>query len=120
MKTINIADVIDVTGKGVRYKDSSDPENTVLFDECRKNWVEHINQGGFTDCRGNPARITFEQSRCVGERDMTAKPPYILLYADEKLKIEMKSAIFIRQTRAQRDFLTALYEVGKVNTFDLT
>lgn len=54
-KIISIENVIDVTEDGILYKDSSGATNKVLFDECRKNWVEYVNQGGFTDWQGNPA-----------------------------------------------------------------
>ena len=119
-KIISIEDIIDVTEDGIIYKDNTGATDKVLFDECRKNWVEHVNQGGFTDWQGNPARITFEQSRCIGERNMVAKPPYILLYSDEKIKIEMKSAVFKKLTKVQIELLAVLYRVGGVNTFDMT
>lgn len=98
-KIISIEAVVDVTEDGILYKDSSDITNKVLFIECRKNWVEHVNQGGFTDWQGNPVRITFEQSKCIGERNMVAKPPYILLYSDVRLKIEMKPNKFNKLTK---------------------
>lgn len=119
-KIISIEAVVDVTEDGILYKDSSDITNKVLFIECRKNWVEHVNQGGFTDWQGNPVRITFEQSKCIGERNMVAKPPYILLYSDVRLKIEMKPNKFNKLTKVQREFLAVLYNVGGVNTFDMT
>lgn len=119
-KIISIEDVMDVTEDGITYKDNTGVTDKVLFDECRKNWVEHVNQSGFTDWQGNPARITFEQSRCIGERNMLAKPPYILLYSDEKIKIEMKPAVFKKLTKVQRELMAVLYKVGGVNTFDMT
>lgn len=119
-KIISIENVVDVTEDAILYKDSSGITNKVLFEECRKNWVEHVNQGGFMDWQGNPARITFEQSKCIGERNMIAKPPYILVYSDVKLKIEMKPDKFKKLTKVQREFLAVLYNVGGVNTFDMT
>ena len=119
-KTISIDDIIDVTEDGVLYKNNVGAIDKVLFDECRKNWVEHVNQGDFRDWEGNPARITFEQSKCIGERNMVAKPPYILLYSDVKIKIEMKPTVFKKQTKVQNEFLSVLYKVGGVNTFDMT
>ena len=119
-KIISIEDVIDVTEDGIVYKDNTGATDKVLFAECRKNWVEHVNQGCFTDWQGNPARITFEQSRCIGERNMVAKPPYILLYSDVKIKIEMKPAVFKKLTKIQSELLAVLYRVGGVNTFDMT
>jgi hypothetical protein len=119
-KTISIDDIIDVTEDGFLYKNNVGAIDKVLFDECRKNWVEHVNQGDFRDWEGNPVRITFEQSKCIGERNMVAKPPYILLYSDVKIKIEMKPTVFKKQTKVQKEFLSALYKVGGVNTFDMT
>ena len=72
------------------------------------------------DWQGNPARITFEQSKCIGERNMIAKPPYILVYSDVKLKIEMKPDKFKKLTKVQREFLAVLSNVGGGNTFDMT
>ncbi len=119
-KIISIDDIVDVTEDGIIYKDNEGNTIKVLFDECRKNWVEYVNQGDFVDWQGNPARITLEQSRCIGERNMVAKPPYILLYSDEKIKIEMKPAEFKKLTKLQRELLAVLYKVGGVNTFDMT
>lgn len=119
-KIISIEDIIDVSENGIIYKDNTGATDKVLFDECRKNWVEYVNQGGFTDWHGNPARITFEQSRCIGERNMVAKPPYILLYSDIKIKIEMKPDVLKKHTKVQREFLAVLYQEGGVSTFDMT
>lgn len=119
-KIINITDVIDVIEDGIIYNDNTGNVNKILFDECRKNWVEYVNQSAFTDWQGNPAKITFEQSRCIGERNMLAKPPYILLYGNIKIKIEMKSNKFNQSTKMQKEFLSELYKVGRVNTFDIT
>lgn len=119
-KIISIGDVVDVTEEGIIYKDGLGGTNIVLFDECRKNWVERVNQGGFTDWQGNPAKITFEESKCVGERNMIAKPPYILLYSDERIKIEMNHDKIKNLSKIQSEFLAILYNVGGVNTFDMT
>lgn len=119
-KTIRIEDVVDVTEDGLLFKESSGSITKVLFDECRKNWVEHVNQGGFTDWQGNPAQITFEDSKCIGERNMIAKPPYILLYSDEKIKLEMNPPIFKKLTKIQKELLSVLYNVGGVTTYDMT
>lgn len=120
MKTISVKDVIDVTEDGILYKDSTGSTTKVLFIQCRQNWVEHVNQGGFMDWQGNPAKITLEQSKCIGQRNMIAKPPYVLLYSDEKLKIEMQPEEIANLTKVQREFFRLLYEVGGVNTFDMT
>ncbi len=119
MKIINLKDIIEVTKEGILYKDGVGNTEKVLFMECRKNWVSHVNQGGFTDGQGKPVQITLEQSKCIGERNMMAKPPYLLLYSDERLKIEMQPGLIVKLTKAQREFLRALYEVG-VSTFDMT
>ncbi|MBE6764357.1 MAG: hypothetical protein E7546_00555 [Ruminococcaceae bacterium] len=119
-KIISIEDIIDVTVDGIIYNDGEGTIEKVLFDECRKNWVEHVNKSGFKDWQGNTVKITFEQSRCIGERNMIAKPPYILLYSDVKIKIEMKPAVFNKLPKLQRELLAVLYNVAKVNTFDMT
>ena len=46
-KIISIEAVVDVTEEGILYKDSSGTTNKALFSECRKNWVEHVNQRRF-------------------------------------------------------------------------
>ncbi|MBQ3546804.1 MAG: hypothetical protein IJA34_17740 [Lachnospiraceae bacterium] len=120
MIEIGIEDVIDVINDGIIYKDKEGVTNKVLFDECRKNWVEHVNQGGFIDWQGNPVRITFEQSRYIGEKNMLEKSPYILLYSDVKIKIELKPDNFNMLTKIQREFLSVLYSVGGVSVFDMS
>lgn len=117
---ISIEDIIDITEDGIIFKDSSGSTNKIQFDECRKNWVEHVNQSGFKDWKGNPVKITFEQSKYIGERNMIAKTPYILLYSNEKIKIEMKPEKVKMLTKVKREFLTVLYNVGGVSTFDMT
>ena len=119
-KVISITDIMDVVKDGIIYKENTGSIDKVLFDECRKNWVEHVNQSGFIDWQGNPVRITFDQSKCIGERNMLAKPPYILLYSNVKLKIEMKPDKLKKYTKVQREFLSLLYNVGGVSTFDMT
>lgn len=119
-KVIQIEDVIDVVKDGIIYKDCSGCIEKILFDECRRNWVEHVNNEGFVDWQGNPVRITYEESKCVGERNGIANPPYILLYSNEKVKIHTKPRDINKLTKVQREFLAALYEVGGVNTLDMT
>lgn len=119
-RIINIENVVDITAEGLLFTDSLGAISKILFDECRKNWVEHVNKGGFTDWQGNPAHITFEESRCIGTRNMIAKPPYILLYSENKLKIEMQPKNFKKLSKIQKEILTVLYNVGGVTTFDMT
>lgn len=119
-KIINITDIVDVIKDGIIYKDKTGNLDKILFDECRKNWVKYVNQGGFMDWQGNSVRITLEQSKCIGERNMIAKPPYILLYSNIRIKIEMKPNKINKQTKVQKEFLSVLYTVGGVNTFDMT
>lgn len=118
-RIISIEDVMDVTPDGLLFTDGSGVTNKILFEECRKNWVDHVNNGKFVDWQGNRAHITFEESKCIGERNMTAKPPYILLYSDEKLMIEMKPNCK-KLSKVQKELLAALYNVGGVTTFDMT
>lgn len=119
-KTISIEDVVDITEEGLLFKDSTGTTNKILFYECRKNWVDHVNAGGFTDWQGNPVQITFEESKCIGERNMIAQPPYILLYSNDKIKIELHPEKYKKLSKIQKELLTILYNVGGVNTFDMT
>lgn len=119
-KIINMTDIVDVIKDGIIYKDKTGNLDKILFDECRKNWVKYVNRGGFTDWQGNSVRITLEQSQCIGERNMIAKPPYILLYSDIRIKIEINPNKITKQTKVQKEFLSVLYTVGGVNTFDMT
>lgn len=59
-----------MTEEGIIYKDNTGATDKVLFVECRKNWVEHVNQGGFTDWQGNPAvfkKLTKVQRELLAE-----------------------------------------------------
>ena len=51
---------------------------------------------------------------------MIAKPPYILLYSNIRIKIEIKPNKINKHTKVQKEFLSVLYTVGGVNTFDMT
>lgn len=120
METISIENIIDVIEDGIIYTNNEGTADKIIFDECRKNWVEHVNQAGFADWEGNSVKISIEQSRCIGERNMIAKPPYVLLYGDVKLKIEMVPRKKERLSNVQKEFMALLYSVGKVTTFDLS
>ncbi|MBQ7774611.1 MAG: hypothetical protein IJ379_01700 [Lachnospiraceae bacterium] len=119
-KIINIEDIIDVTKEGVLFKDTSGAVNKILFDECRRNWVEHVNQGGFVDWKGNPVHITFEESNYVGTHSRIGNLPYIILYGNNRLKIELKPRSEKQLTKVQREFHAMLYRVGDVATFDMS
>lgn len=119
-KVINIEDVVDITKEGLFFSNGEGTVNMVSFEECRKNWVEHVNQGGFVDWKGNPVQLTMQESNCVGERNMTAKPPYLLLYGDEKVKIELKPSSNKELSKVQKELMRMMYEVGKVTTFDMS
>ena len=117
---ISLENIVDVTRDGLIFKDGHGDTNKILFDECRKNWVNHVNEGGFVDWQGNPAHITFEQSKCIGERNMTVTPPYLLLYSKDKLKIELKPKNYKELSKVQKELPAMLYNVGGVTTFDIT
>ncbi len=77
-RIINTEYIVDVTKEGVLFIDTFGDVNTILFDECRRNWVEHVNQGGFVDWKD---RLKIEL-KPRGEKQLTKvqREFHVMLY----------------------------------------
>ncbi len=49
MEIINITDVLDITPEDLVYLDASGQEKQLSFEDCRRNWVVHVNENDFRD-----------------------------------------------------------------------
>ncbi len=119
MEVINITDVVDITPNGLVYLDDVGQEKQISFEECRRNWVKHVNENNFVDWKGNAVQLTFEKSNCIGSRHAVGGTPYLLLFGNPKLKIELKPNKE-SLTKVQKEMSALLYQIGKVTTFDMT
>lgn len=119
MEVINIADVLDITSNGLIYLNDVGQEKLISFEECRRNWVKHVNDNNFVDWKGNAVQLTFEKSSCIGSRHIAGGTPHLLLYGNPKLKIELKPNKE-SLTKIQKEMFVLLYQIGKVTTFDMT
>lgn len=115
---ISIKDVIEVTNKELIYKNKLGEMKKISFDECKTNWVDYVNANGFVDWNGNRVHLSPHQSNCIGTRNK-GKVPYLLLYGNDKVKIELAYDDYHRLTKLQKELPRVLYEVG-VTTFDMT
>lgn len=116
-RIINITAVTAVDPDGIVFINESGAQEKLLFAECIKNWVDYFNE---INSSAGREPLSYEHSRCIGERYMTGKDPYILLFGNTRLKIKMKRRPFARLTEVQKNLPRLLYEVGKVTTFDMT
>lgn len=118
-KTINIQDIVEITSEELIYVDQSGTKQSISFEECKRNWIDYVNAGGFTDWGGKPAHLLLGESNCIGTRNM-CDDPHILLFANEKVKIRFtKNKRFRRLTKLQKQLPAALLQAG-VTTFDMT
>lgn len=116
-RIINITAVTAVDPDGIVFTNESGKQEKLLFAECIKNWVDYFNE---INSSAGREPLSSDSSRCIGERYMTGKEPYILLFGNTRFKIEMKHRPFARLTEVQKNLPRMLYEVGKVTTFDMT
>lgn len=117
IQTINITDIKLIEPDGIVFVNEKGADEKLLFSECIKNWVDYFNE---TNSSGRRKPLSYEKSRCIGERYMTGKKPYILLFGNTRLKIETKCKPFAKLTEVQKNLPRLLYETGKVTTFDMT
>lgn len=119
MEIINITDVLDITPEDLVYLDASGQEKQLSFEDCRRNWVVHVNENDFRDWKGNKVQLTFEMSNYIGSRHGVSGATYLLLYGNPKLKIELKPNKE-PLTKVQKELPGLLYRIGKVTIFDMT
>ncbi|MGF7036097.1 hypothetical protein J2T17_007148 [Paenibacillus mucilaginosus] len=105
---------MEVTSEGFSFIDNSGKESSVDFKECNENWVSyHKRKNNWSDVK---AQEFHNQSKCVGQRDICAKPCYFKFFTKPFTKIEFTG---LNAERKFRDFQTKIIEVGWT-TFDLS
>ncbi|MCR5737314.1 MAG: hypothetical protein K6G64_06670 [Eubacterium sp.] len=105
MKTYSYKQITSINKRGINFVDGS----TFLFEECKKNWAASRN-------------MNLEDNICVAERDASAKIPYFLFYADEKVKIQYKKSFFSWNDKSKRKFASMQIKLNRLgySSFDLS
>lgn len=97
---------IEVTSEALRFVSKSGEEIIVNFEECNENWIAY-NMGNTW------SEEESIQSKCVGQRDVCAKPPFFEFFTKPSTKVQLKN---------QKEFLELqklIHNVGW-STFDLS
>lgn len=102
---------IEVTSETLRYNSKTCEEIIVNFKECNENWIAYNKRiNTWSDEEYEQFR---NQSKCIGQRDVCAKPPYFEFFTRPFTKVELKN---------QKEFLelqNIIRDVGWT-TFDLS
>lgn len=71
MKTYSIDKILEISQNELRYIDEENNKKSIKLEQCRENWVAHVNSSGeFIDLEGCPVQIKDKsESNCVGTRD---------------------------------------------------
>ncbi|UKS28530.1 hypothetical protein LOZ80_06245 [Paenibacillus sp. HWE-109] len=103
----------EVTLEGFTYV-NLDKETFVDFKECNENWVMYNKRkNSWTDDEVQAFRT---KSKCVGERDICAKPCCFTFFTKPFTKIEFTN---FNAKKEFRDFQMKILEVGWT-TFDMS
>ncbi|TNJ64884.1 hypothetical protein FE784_17795 [Paenibacillus hemerocallicola] len=80
---------IEVTTETLRFINKIDEEIIVDFKECNKNWIAyHKRNNKWTEEKYEQFR---RQSKCVGQRDICAKPPYFEFFTKPFTNVELRN-----------------------------
>ncbi|MDP4145457.1 MAG: hypothetical protein Q8936_13390 [Bacillota bacterium] len=91
MEVYGFSNIIEIDKDKLKYTDKSGVAKYVYFDECRSNWVKHVNQSGdFVTWDGQPYKnINEEDTNCVGQRDWFADKPYFEFFTTPVIRFEI-------------------------------
>lgn len=98
----NYHSIKQISKKGIMFHD----DYFMDFELCRLNWAKKNN-------------IAKDECFCVAERDVTAKPPYFLFYAEEEVMVSFKKDFFSLWDKNFHKLKFFIDEVG-YSTFDLS
>lgn len=80
---------IEVTTETLKFMSKIGEENLVSFKECHENWI------AYQKLNNNWTEEEYEQfrrqSKCIGQRDICAKPPYFEFFTKPITKVELKN-----------------------------
>lgn len=106
--------IMEVTTEGFSFIDKDGKHSTVDFYQCNENWVSYqINRNRWSDAEAQEFR---KQSKCVGQRDICAKPCYFTFFTEPDTKIEFKG---LRAKKNFKHFQMKIIEAGWT-TLDLS
>ena len=66
--TIWIDDVQSVDEHRVTFLLPDGTVGNILLDECRKNWVEYVNNNDFRDWDNNKIYITYQENKYIAAK----------------------------------------------------
>ncbi|QGQ97737.1 hypothetical protein EHS13_24040 [Paenibacillus psychroresistens] len=80
---------IEANSKILRVISESGQDITVNFDECNENWIAYNKRNH--NWTGEEYLQFKNQSKCIGQRDVCAKPPYFEFFTKPFTKVELKN-----------------------------
>lgn len=119
MKIYPFESIIKISHEGLTYVDERQNVGVIAFSECRKQWVEHIR-------RTLRREMKLEETRCVGERNSDATPPYIEFFCEKEEHIRFtfpkKAKGVLKLINSTKDFERIHQEIIRAGhtTFDLS
>jgi len=110
---MGLARVVDVTPEQVEYLDAVGQQRSIDLGQCAMNWVQWTRQHWTSS--GAPGETVSEwNSHCVGQRDSSAKPPWLEFRNERRTRFEFSSGHEVLALLAR-----PLRKAGW-NTFDLS
>jgi hypothetical protein len=82
MITVNFDRITNVNCRGLDYRGNDGKVYRIDFATCAENWLGQAN---------HPEQVA---TNCVGERNVLAKPPYIVFYTEPPTRIEFRFSLF--------------------------
>ena len=114
-----------INSAGIKYHDNLGKVQTIDFSVCKQNWVDHVNMSDDFKI----TNLKYDDSNCIGSRNILGKPKYFILYTAEPTKIVFDHRLSFLDKLLHRDsprnlrefynFQTKIAELN-LSTFDLT
>ena len=91
MEVYGFSSIIEINKEGLIYFDKVGERKSIIFCECRKNWVKYVNNSGdFITWEGEPYKdISENDTNCVGQRDWFFEKPYIEFFTEPVIRFEL-------------------------------
>ena len=84
---IHYRQIQSLDAEGLTFGDANGASRRVLFRNCLDGWRAERKSWGDLSAEGR-ATMDAPESRGVGQRDVTARPPYVRLYCSPPLTVE--------------------------------
>ena len=91
MEVYSFSNIVEINKEGLIYIDMNGSERFIDFNECRRNWVKHVNESGnYITWEGKLYRnISEDNTNCVGQRDWFSDKPYIEFFTNPVIRFEI-------------------------------